>query len=350
MTESIRRQLLQWYDAHARVLPWRGVRDPYRTWVSETMLQQTRVETVIGYYQRFLERFPTVEALAEADQDEVLKLWEGLGYYSRARNLHKGAKQVMADFGGQIPSDVEALRVISGIGPYTAGAIASIAFEQPVPAVDGNVIRVVSRLRGIRENVGIPSVRRALEGETAALVPDERPGDFNQALMDLGARICTPGTPACEQCPLRDVCDAFDAGDAEELPVLPRKNPPRQLEYDVCLIFSGDRVLMRQRTETMLHALWVYPMLEEWHSPHELPDLIKRKLRLSADECASEGEARHVFTHQVWNMHLYSLQVSADAAAPEGWQFFTLEEMQRLTIPTAMKASLRIARERLQRI
>lgn len=350
MTERIRRQLLQWYDAHARVLPWRGVRDPYRTWVSETMLQQTRVETVIGYYQRFLERFPTVEALAEADQDEVLKLWEGLGYYSRARNLHKGAKQVMADFGGQIPSDVDTLRGISGIGPYTAGAISSIAFEQPVPAVDGNVIRVVSRLRGIRDNVGIPSVRRALEGEAAALVPDERPGDFNQALMDLGARICTPGTPACEQCPLRDVCDAFDADDAEELPVLPRKNPPRQLEYDVCLIFSGDRVLMRQRTETMLHALWVYPMLEEWHSPHELTDLIRRKLRLCTDECASEGEARHVFTHQVWNMHLYSLHVSADAAAPEGWQFFTLEEMQRLTIPTAMKAPLRIARERLQRI
>ena len=168
MTDRISSLLLAWYDQHARTLPWRGIHDPYRTWVSETMLQQTRVETVLGYYERFLARFPTVSDLASAPEDDVLKLWEGLGYYSRARNLHKGAKQVMADFGGAIPSDVEQLRRISGIGPYTAGAIASIAFDQPVPAVDGNVIRVISRLKGIRENVGIPSVKRKLEAEALA--------------------------------------------------------------------------------------------------------------------------------------------------------------------------------------
>ena len=150
MPDRISDLLLAWYDQHARTLPWRGIHDPYRTWVSETMLQQTRVETVMGYYARFLERFPTVADLAAAPEDDVLKMWEGLGYYSRARNLHKGAKQVMAEFGGKIPADVEQLRKISGIGPYTAGAIASIAFDQPVPAVDGNVIRIVSRLRGIR--------------------------------------------------------------------------------------------------------------------------------------------------------------------------------------------------------
>ena len=170
MPDRISSLLLRWYDQHARTLPWRGIHDPYRTWISETMLQQTRVETVLGYYERFLQRFPAVTDLAVAPEDDVLKLWEGLGYYSRARNLHKGAKQVMAEFGGEIPSTVDELRKITGIGPYTAGAIASIAFDQAVPAVDGNVIRVVSRLRGIRENVGIPSVRRALEAEASLMV------------------------------------------------------------------------------------------------------------------------------------------------------------------------------------
>ena len=162
MPDRIPSLLLAWYDKHARTLPWRGIHDPYRTWVSETMLQQTRVETVLGYYARFLERFPTVQALAEAPQDDVLKLWEGLGYYSRARNLHKGAQQIMAEYGGVIPQDITALQKISGIGPYTAGAIASIAYDKAVPAVDGNVIRVVSRLTGVRENVGVPSVRRQI--------------------------------------------------------------------------------------------------------------------------------------------------------------------------------------------
>ena len=345
--KRIRENLLIWYDAHARVLPWRGIHDPYRTWVSETMLQQTRVETVMGYYARFLERFPTVQALAEAPQDDVLKLWEGLGYYSRARNLHKGAQQVVNDYGGEIPREVDALRRISGIGPYTAGAIASIAFDQPVPAVDGNVIRVTSRLMGVRENVGIPSVRRRIEQLAGALVSPERPGDFNQAMMDLGATICVPGTPSCERCPLYGRCDACREGDAEELPVLPRKSPPRQLEYDVCLIFSGDRVLMRQRTETMLHGLWVYPMLEGHAARHQLPAAVRRLSRLPVTEIEWAGEARHVFTHQVWNMRLLIMQTKETQAAA-GWRFVTLEEMDTLAVPTAVKAAAALVRKRLR--
>lgn len=344
--KQIRENLLAWYDAHARVLPWRGIHDPYRTWVSETMLQQTRVETVMGYYARFLERFPTVQALAEAPQDDVLKLWEGLGYYSRARNLHKGAQQVVNDYGGEIPREVDALRRISGIGPYTAGAIASIAFDQPVPAVDGNVIRVTSRLMGIRENVGIPSVRRSIEQLAGELVSPERPGDFNQAMMDLGATICVPGTPACERCPLYGQCDAYREGDAEELPVLPRKSPPRQLEYDVCLIFSGDRVLMRQRTETMLHGLWVFPMLEGHAALRQLPSAIRRLSRLPVTEIECAGEARHVFTHQVWNMRLLIMQTKETQAAA-GWRFVTLEEMDALAVPTAVKSAAVLVRKRL---
>ena len=337
--------LLAWYDRHARTLPWRGIHDPYRTWVSETMLQQTRVETVLGYYDRFLQRFPTVADLAAAPEDDVLKMWEGLGYYSRARNLHKGAKQVVAEYGGVIPSSVEELRKISGIGPYTAGAIASIAFDQPVPAVDGNVIRVVSRLRGIRENVGVPSVRRVLEGEAAALVPAVRPGDFNQAVMDLGATICTPGTPACEKCPLQAECDAYAAGDAEDLPVLPRKNPPKVFDYAVCLVFSGDRVLMRQRTEAMLRGLWVFPMIEGKTTLRQLPSAVRKLTKLAVSGVASAGEAKHVFTHQIWQMQLYTMSVPEDAQAPAGYRFVPVEEMGDLAIPTAVKAAVRAVRE-----
>ncbi|MBQ7848732.1 MAG: A/G-specific adenine glycosylase [Clostridia bacterium] len=347
-TERSQKLLLAWYDAHARALPWRGIHDPYRTWVSETMLQQTRVETVLGYYERFLARFPTVEALAAAPLDDVLKLWEGLGYYSRARNLHKGAQQVVNEQGGVIPREASVLRKLSGVGPYTAGAIASIAYDQPVPAVDGNVIRVVSRLCGIRENVGVPSVRRRLEAAAAELVPEQRPGDFNQAMMDLGATICVPGTPSCEKCPLRSLCDAYAAGDAEDLPQLPRKNPPKQLYYDVCIILSGDRVLMRQRTETMLNGLWVYPMLEGNSTAKQLPRAVKRLTALRVSEAEAAGEARHVFTHQVWNMRLWVMHAAKDAQAAEGWRFVTLAEMEQLAIPTAVRAARKAAAERLE--
>lgn len=340
--------LLAWYDRHARKLPWRGIHDPYRTWVSETMLQQTRVETVLSYYDRFLERFPTVAALAKAPVDDVLKMWEGLGYYRRARNLHRGAQQVMEEFDGVMPSTAEELRKIHGVGEYTAGAIASIAYDQQTPAVDGNVIRVISRLRGIRENAGVPSVKRRITMEAAALVPAERPGDFNQALMDLGARVCVPGTPSCEKCPLWELCDANREGDADELPVLPRKNPPRVMDYDVCLIFSGKRVLMRQRTETMLQGLWVYPMLEEHWDAEELPGLVRKKLKLQVSGTEYAGDAKHIFTHQVWQMKIYTMQADANAVAPEGWRFVTLEEMDSLTIPTAVKAAVEIVKNILQ--
>ncbi len=346
MPASISDLLLAWYDQHARTLPWRGIHDSYRTWVSETMLQQTRVETVLGYYARFLERFPTIADLAAAPEDDVLKMWEGLGYYSRARNLHKGAKQVMADCGGAIPSNVDELRKISGIGPYTAGAIASIAFDQPVPAVDGNVIRVVSRLRGIRENVGIPSVKRMLEGEAASLVPAERPGDFNQAVMDLGATICTPGTPACDRCPLQECCDALAAGDAEDLPILPRKNPPKVIDYAVCLIFSGDRILMRQRTEAMLRGLWVFPMIEGKPTLRQIPAAVKKLTKLAASDVQSSGEAKHVFTHQIWQMQLYTMSAPENAAAPAGYSFIPVDMMSGLAIPTAVKAAVSVIKQR----
>lgn len=341
MNETISALLLAWYDENARTLPWRGIHDPYRTWVSETMLQQTRVETVRGYYDRFLARFPDVAALAAADEADVLKLWEGLGYYSRARNLHQAAQQVVRDFGGEMPREVAQLRKLKGIGAYTAGAIASIAFDQRVPAVDGNVIRVVSRLAGLRENVGIPSVRRELEETAASLVPAARPGDFNQAQMDLGSAVCVPGTPNCDICPLRAHCDAYDAGDAEDLPVLPQKNPPKPLDWDVLLIRSGDRILMRQRTEGMLHGLWVFPMLPG-HTDN--PADFAAQMHMPLHTIRNVGDAKHVFTHQIWRMTLYTM-TTPDTTAPKGYRFVTLDEMNALTIPTAMKAAVKIVRE-----
>lgn len=337
--------LLAWYDGHARVLPWRGIHNAYYTWVSETMLQQTRVETVLSYYPQFIQRFPDVQTLAAAPEDEVLKMWEGLGYYRRARNLHKGARQVVQELGGVIPGEAAQLKKISGIGEYTAGAIASIAFDQPVPAVDGNVTRVVSRVKGIRDNVEIPSVRRLLAKEAAALVPEKRPGDFNQAMMDLGATICVPGTPSCERCPVAALCNACLEGDAENIPQLPRKKPPREILWDLCLIFNGNGVLMRRRTETMLQGLWIFPMLEDHHTLKQLAPLVKRHIGLPVTEIHPSGEARHIFTHQVWQMKLYTMRTSAEA--PDGWRFVTLEEMDTLTIPTAVKKAAATVRSML---
>lgn len=335
--------LLPWYDRFHRELPWRGAQDPYAVWVSETMLQQTRVETVRSYFPRFMKRFPTLSALAQAPLEDVLKCWEGLGYYRRAQNLHRGAQQVMIEYGGLLPSTPEALRQITGIGPYTAGAIASIAFNVPCPAVDGNVIRVVSRLAGIREDVAIPSVARKIARTAAAWVPAARPGDFNQALMDLGASLCCPGTPDCARCPLAPVCDAYATGDAEELPHKSRATPPRLIHYDVVLLRQNESMLLRQRTETLLQGLWVFPLLEGEKTPAQLVKALRRSLGLSCTYIRSLGTARHVFSHQVWEMRLHLLHGSG--TAPAGHLFATTNEINALPIPTAMRRSKALALE-----
>ena len=340
--EQITAALLAWYDRCARVLPWRGFHNAYRTWVSEAMLQQTRVETVLSYYPRFLDRFPDLPSLAAAPEGDVLKAWEGLGYYSRARNLWKGAKQVMEEYGGVLPRDPEQLKKIHGIGPYSAGAIASIAYDVPVPAVDGNVIRVLSRIYGIRTDALETGTRRRIEELAAALVPAERPGDHNQAVMDLGATVCVPGTPDCARCPLSAFCDAFRAGDAADLPVLPKAKPQKVIPYAVLLIRSGGRVLMRCRTEKLLQGLWCFPMLEGDFAAEDLPAAASRKLRLSLSPLRDAGTGRHVFTHQIWQMHIYETDAEASASAPAGYEFISLDQLGNLTLPAAMNAALAV--------
>ncbi|WP_246027867.1 A/G-specific adenine glycosylase [Paenibacillus xylaniclasticus] len=257
-------ELLRWYDAVKRKLPWRMNRDPYRVWVSEIMLQQTRVDTVIPFYERFMLRFPTVQALAEAPEEDVLKHWEGLGYYSRARNLQAGAKEVVERFGGIVPDDAASVASLKGVGPYTAGAIMSIAFNRPEPAVDGNVMRVLSRFWLLEDDIAKPSTRVKIEKLARAIIPEGRAGEFNQALMELGALVCTPKSPGCLTCPVMEHCEGRLAGKEKELPIKSKAKPPRpEWRLGVIVAGTGERagqVLVRQRPETgLLARMWELP-------------------------------------------------------------------------------------------
>lgn len=335
--------LLAWYDRNKRVLPFRGTKDPYRIWVSEIMLQQTRTETVGAYYQRFLLRFPDVFSLAGAPEQEVLKCWEGLGYYSRARNLHRAAKEIVRQYGGAFPHTLEGLRALPGVGDYTAAAVASIAFDLPAPAMDGNLTRVLSRFHGVRQDVDIPSVRRRLLSLAQDDMPSARCGDFNQALMDLGATVCVPGTPDCARCPLRPLCDACRAGDAEELPVKAAAKPPVEVRLAVALVICHGRVLMTQRKEALLRGLWVFPLIENAESKAAVEKGLKA-LGVHAKAREPIGTARHVFTHRIWSMTLYPCE-AAEAACREG-RFVSRREMHALPLPTAMRA----AKEQAERL
>ena len=332
-------ELLLWYDQTKRDLPWRRTRDPYAIWLSEIMLQQTRTETVRGYWQRFLERFPTVQALAAADEEDVLKMWEGLGYYSRARNLHACAKAVCALHGGLFPQTAAALKALPGIGDYTAGAVASIVFGERTSAVDGNVERVVARLCGIRENVGVPSVRRALRAQAEALVPADRPGDWNQAMMELGARVCLPGAPKCEACPLCAFCDAYAAGDAAALLVKTKKAPQKVERRAVGIALCRGRALVLRREEGLLRGLWTFPC-PKGGAEALLAHLAENGV--NARIVRETGHVRHVFTHRVWEMELYLLAADG-ASCPPGWRWADASELAALPMPAAMKKARELA-------
>ena len=341
--------LLEWYEREKRDLPWRGESDPYRIWISEIMLQQTRVETVKGYYARFLERFPTGEALARAPLQDVLKLWEGLGYYSRARHLHEAAR-VIWQSAGAFPNSWQRLRALPGVGDYTAGAVASIAFGERVPAVDGNVRRVASRFFGVRESVESPAVQRALRALVADTVPEASPGRYNQALMELGATLCAPVAPKCELCPWQPYCDACAEGDADSLPVHEKKRPPKAVDVAVCLLTLEGRVLVARRRERMLGGLYVFMLIEDETDPARVRErLCEIGFRCGAPRAL--GQARHVFTHRTWEMLLYQLALlePPDERLLEELdaRLVTLPEMEALPFPAAMRAARDAARRLL---
>lgn len=337
--------ILSWYDQGHRDLPWRRTQDPYRIWISEIMLQQTRAETVVSYYERFLARYPTVQDLASAPEEELLKAWEGLGYYSRARSLQKAAKEIVARYGGQLPADLEKLRALPGIGDYTAGAIASIAFGIPAAAVDGNVERVLCRWDAIKDEVGTPAVRRQIAARAQALVPPDRPGAFANAMMEMGATMCTPKNPKCLLCPVREGCMGFAQGIAQELPRKAKKKAQRVENRAVLLVFCDNRVLIVKRQEKLLGGLFVFPDVLEESNPARLCQALEALgIRAAYDE--KLGHARHVFTHLIWEMDVHAVVADEMTQVPGG-QWVSRQELAALPLPTAVKAARQWAMERL---
>lgn len=315
----MRAALVAWYDRAARDLPWRRTRDPYAIWVSEIMLQQTRVETVVRYYDRFLARFPTPEALARAGEDEVMAAWSGLGYYRRARNLHSGVREVVARYGGRVPQDPEARRALPGVGRYTAGAIGSIAFEREEPIVDGNVARVLCRVLGIDTPLARPDTQRALWQHAACIVRGPRPSALNQALMELGATVCTKQNPRCDGCPVRAHCRAHADGRTHALPVASPKRPP-QAQALVALLATRGRgaaqeIWLTKGEGTLFYGLWNLPMAQG-HGRQAAQHLLAHsglRARLGA---RAVGELEHVLTHrrlrvQLWQAHAARAEVQA---------------------------------------
>ena len=329
--------LLPWFSAHRRELPWRTDREPYHVWLSEIMLQQTRVEAVRGYYLRFLEALPTVEALAAASEELLGKLWEGLGYYTRVRNLQRAARQIVAR--GAFPRDYADVLALSGVGAYTAGAICSICFEQPTAAVDGNVLRVITRYLASDAPIGEERTKKRIAAQLSAVYPVGHCGDFTQALMELGATVCVPnGAPLCAACPLAALCRANASGTQRSYPVKAKKRPRRVEERTALLLRCGERIAVCKRPKNgLLAGLWQLPDTDGTLSAQQALELaaawqthpvgIERTVR-----------RRHIFTHIEWSMTGVWLQCSA---MPERFSWFTPEELrQTIGLPTAYRQFL----------
>ena len=346
MQDTITKPLLKWYGENKRVLPWREKKNPYEIWVSEIMLQQTRVEAVKPFYERFMRELPNVAALAVCPEEKLLKLWEGLGYYNRVRNMQKAAQKIMEVYDGVFPADYEALKGLPGIGNYTAGAVASIAFCIPVPAVDGNVLRVMARLREDGEDILKQSVKNRVEAELTEIMPAEDPGAFNQAMMDLGATVCLPnGAPKCEICPARTVCEAYKNGLTEVLPVRAKKKARRVEERTVLLLFQGRKVALRKRPDTgLLASLWEFPSILG-NLDESGVSLALAQMGLSAESIAPAGSAKHIFTHIEWDMKGYFADVAGEN---DDLIWVDAAAFDALALPTAFKKYTALVRARLQ--
>lgn len=358
--KNISKPLLEWYDKNRRVLPWREDPQSYRVWVSEIMLQQTRVEAVKPYFERFMKALPDVKALAEAEEETLLKLWEGLGYYNRVRNLQRAAIQIQEDWGGSMPDTYEELLKLTGVGSYTAGAIASIAFRRPVPAVDGNVLRVLARVRKDERLISDAKVKAEVERELREVMPKDRPGDFNQAMMELGACVCIPnGAPLCGKCPLREICMAHEDGTETAYPRKQEKKPRQLEDMTILVIRDENRTAIRKRSgRGLLAGMYEFPTMQGHHTAEEvvtyLADNGLKVLRIQALE-----DAKHVFTHREWHMKGYMVRVDElepkrKSGATENWLYIEPEETrEKYPIPSAFGAytkylSIKLGKKRYQ--
>lgn len=345
--ERLREPLLDWYELHRRILPWREEASPYRTWVSEIMLQQTRVAAVVPYFERFMKELPDAAALAAVPEERLFKLWEGLGYYSRARNLRRAARILVEQYGGMLPQTMDGLRALPGVGDYTAAAIASIHFGLPEPAVDGNLLRVAARVCGCAEDVTDTDTKRRFRAHMADAIDRTRPGMWNQAMMDLGATVCLPnGAPLCAACPARTFCTARREGLTEVLPVRGKKKKRRAEEHTVFLLFRDGTLAVRRRPDAgLLAGLTEFP-----NTAGNLDEAAARaalaQWGLEAETLTPLGAAKHVFTHIEWQMKGYAARVTGDA--PDDFRWVDAAAFETLAIPTAFRKYGAQARKRLE--
>lgn len=336
---SLVRPLLDWFSACQRILPWRENQDPYRVWVSEIMLQQTRVEAVIPYYHRFLQRLPNIQALADCPEEELLKLWEGLGYYNRVRNLQKAAKVMVEEYGGEFPRTWEQVRSLPGIGDYTAGAICSIAFDQPTPAVDGNVLRVLSRITDDHRDVTQNAVKQDFTEQLRQVYPQGRCGDFTQSLMELGAIVCLPnGMPLCDKCPVREMCLGYERNTFLELPVKPPKKARRKEQRTILILYcQGKYALQKRPDKGLLAGLWEFPNLEGKYTKSQLSAWLAEQGMEPLEITAGE-KAVHIFSHIEWQMSSFHIRL-ADPAPRYAWA--DRKELEEIySLPSAYSAFL----------
>ncbi|WP_026675671.1 A/G-specific adenine glycosylase [Alkalihalobacterium bogoriense] len=340
-SKSFTDQLITWYEGEKRDLPWRENGDPYRVWVSEIMLQQTRVETVIPYFNNFIYQFPTIEALASAEEEKVLKAWEGLGYYSRVRNLQAAVREVAESYGGKVPNTKEEISKLKGVGPYTAGAILSIAYNVPEPAVDGNVMRVLSRVLLIEEDIAKVKTRKLFEDAVRELISKEKPSEFNQGIMELGALICTPKSPGCLLCPVRDACRAYAQGVQKELPIKQKKKQPRHVDIAAAVIRNEDgQVLIHRRGEDgLLAKLWEFPNHETLNveaQTEELQGFLKEQYEIDVKINKNPVQTVvHTFSHLVWNITVYEATLQNDAREKDDVKFVSNKTIEAYPFPVS---------------
>ena len=339
--KEVAQKLVKWYQQNKRELPWRKDKNPYHVWISEIMLQQTRIEAVKNYYTRFMTSFPNIHALATAKEEQVLKLWEGLGYYNRARNLQKAAQIIEEQYGGKFPTQYEEILSLPGIGEYTAGAIASICFNEKAVAVDGNVLRVYMRLTNCQGNVLEPKVKKRVSLELMKILPDDS-GDFNEGLMELGEIICLPTTPLCEQCPIQRYCKAYQQQTQTSLPTRIKKENKKEENLTVFLLYYQQNIALSYRDQqTLLKNLWQFPNVEKTMDQEAILSWLK--MQNVEGNIQGKIQNRHVFTHKIWNMTGYLIAV--DNMIPT-YTWVSLEEArEKYTIPTAFQPFLNYLEE-----
>lgn len=336
--------LLTWFAGHARVLPWRSEPTPYRVWISEIMLQQTRVEAVKPYFERFVRELPDIRALSECPEDKLLKLWEGLGYYNRVRNLQTAAKQIMEEYGGTMPSEYQELLKLKGIGHYTAGAISSIAFGKKAPAVDGNVLRVITRLTEDDTDIMKQSFRTKMEDILVEVMPDEQAGEFNQALMELGATVCVPnGDPKCAECPWEKLCLAHQNGRENNYPVKTKQKSRRIEEKTILVIRDGDRIVLQKRPpKGLLAGLYEFPAGEGYLSEEEVIKMVEG-MGFAPLRIQPLSEAKHIFSHVEWHMRGFMVRIEETEDVPQGFFLVDREQTEKdYAIPAAYAAYTKV--------